>query len=195
MLSAVVLVGCLCLITAAQSDISFGAGTASANYALQSWCESNIPTVYRSASALTVYELDQADMLTYLTNKDSLTAHSHRPSSIRDVDDIDGAFDDNPPRIAILVETDGSADTFTFAHEYGHYVWYDLLSKGERREYSKIYARTKSNGHLVTGYAAENVEEGYAEAFSMYVNLPQVLQRRDPDSYKFLSECKDRSGN
>lgn len=119
-------------------------------------------------------------------------AHKSKTPTVSNTDDIDGVYDRNPPRIAVEVEN-GRVDNFTFAHEYGHYVWFELMTKADRRAYEAIYKQSRSDRHLVTDYAAVSVDEGFAEAFSFYVNLPQDLQHRDAVSYNFLANWSPKS--
>ena len=56
-------------------------------------------------------------------------------SSHTDEGEIDGIFEDDPPRITLRIPDTDPPDMFTFAHEYGHYVWFSLLSKDDRKHY------------------------------------------------------------
>ena len=109
-------------------------------------------------------------------------------SAHADDGDIDGVFEDNPVRITLRVPASGRPDLYTFAHEYGHYVWFDLLSRDDKRRYENLYRKQKAQHHLVTRYAQTDVEEGFAEAFSFYANAPALLLRRDALSSQFLSQ-------
>ena len=84
-----------------------------------------------------------------------------RPSHADDDDgDIDGVFENDPPRITLRLPDTGGPDMFTFAHEYGHYVWFALLSQADRKHYEAIYDKQRAAHHLVTRYAATELEEG-----------------------------------
>ncbi len=48
-------------------------------------------------------------------------------------------FESDPDRMALRLPASGELDVFTFAHEYGHYVWFHLLSKDDRSRYESIY--------------------------------------------------------
>jgi len=164
-------------------------GPESATQSLLSWYDQNIPAVYKATCPLIVHELTETAMLDYINSGSG--AHSRKKANVKDSDDIDGVFDNNPPRIAVELGDDGLADTSTFAHEYGHYVWFDLMDKSDRKAYERIYKHSKDKKALVSDYAYENVEEGFAEAFSFYTNEPQELQRLDPDSYEFLANWNE----
>lgn len=160
-------------------------GPASVTQSLTSWYDQNIPSAFRVACPLLVHEMTESALIDYINSGSG--AHQSKTSTVSNTDDIDGVYDRNPPRIAVEIEQDGKVDDFTFAHEYGHYVWFELMTKADRRAYEAVYKQSKSDKHLVTDYAAVSVDEGFAEAFSFYVNLPQDLQYRDADSYDFLS--------
>jgi len=88
----------------------------------------------------------------------------------------------------LRIPASGQPDLYTFAHEYGHYIWFNLLSRDDKKRYEGIYKKQKALHHLVTRYAQTDVEEGFAEAFSFYANEPPLLLRRDALSYQFLSQ-------
>lgn len=154
--------------------------------ALVSWWDLHIPSRYRAHGRFEVNPLTDAQMDAYLQS--SSDDPSQDQSSHSDDGEIDGVFEDNPPRITLRVPNSEPPDMFTFAHEYGHYVWFNLLSKDDRKRYEAIYKKQKNAHHLVTHYAATDVEEGFAEAFSFYANEAPILQRRDPASYQFLNQ-------
>ena len=94
--------------------------------------------------------------------------------------DIDGVFESDPDRMALRLPAGGDMDMFTFAHEYGHYVWFHLLEQGRPPSLrERCTSVSRAAHHLVTRYAATDVEEGFAEAFSFYVCEPPMLARRD----------------
>jgi hypothetical protein len=131
-------------------------------------------------------------MMAYLDNDkpddspDDRQQHQSSASTSDDNNDIDGVFEDSPPRVTLRMSGSSMPDMFTFAHEYGHYVWFDLLSGSDRKRYQAIYQKQRSQRHLVTEYAGTNVEEGFAEAFSFYVAAPSMLAHRDLESSRFL---------
>lgn len=156
---------------------------------LQAWCEHHIPRMFQPKARVTVRNLSDHQMAAYLSGGDSAvdqdSKSSHTPTG--DDDDIDGIYENGPPRITLRIPKSGSVDMMTFTHEYGHYVWFNLLSKNDRSRYEKIYKRQAAANHLVTRYAATDLEEGFAEAFSFYVNQPLLLERRDSASSDFFS--------
>lgn len=164
---------------------------------LQSWYDHHIPARFRAHSRLVIRELYDAQMDAYLKgDEDCADPPSPQSASHTDDDgdgDIDGVFESDPDRIALRLPADGGPDLFTFAHEYGHYVWFHLLSKDDRKRYEAIYNRQRAAHRLVTHYAETDLEEGFAEAFSFYACEPQFLAHRDLLSYQFLNQCPSRA--
>lgn len=155
---------------------------------LQAWYEQHMPVRFRAHSRLTVRELSDADMNDYLRADQDPSDNSFQSSSGGDNEEIDGVFEGAPDRIALRLPASGNLDMFTFAHEYGHFVWFNLLTRDDRRRYEAIYKQQRGAHHLVTRYAATDLEEGFAEAFSFYASEAPVLERRDPLSYTFLHQ-------
>lgn len=168
----------------AQLVVTGPPGPASA--ALSAWYGRHVPARFRAKEQFEVYPMTESRLASYLQNA-GRDGNSDQ-SSHSDDGSIDGIFEDNPPRITLLVPEKGAPDLFTFAHEYGHYVWYDILSKDDRSRYEGIYKKQKSARHLVTRYAEADTEEGFAEAFSFYAAEPSLLHRRDGASYQFLAQ-------
>jgi hypothetical protein len=165
--------------------------------ALTAWYDHHVPVRYRVNSRLLIKELNDRQMAAYLNgNEDNLNDASFAPPSHNsdgDDSDVDGVFESDPDRIALRLARTGDLDMFTFAHEYGHYVWFHLLGGEDRRRYEALYRRQRASHHLVTRYAATDLEEGFAEAFSFFASEPPMLARRDPLSYQFLCQWAGRS--
>lgn len=174
------------------------AGPPGAARVLTIWFAQHIPAKFQARGTFQVHPLSDFDMDDYLHGADSDSSsddgsqnnfqNNSQNDSQDDDDEIDGVFVDHPPRIMLRVPASGKIDFYTFAHEYGHYVWFTLLSKDDRRRYEVLYDKQKAAHRLITDYAAENVEEGFAEAFAADANAPALLLRQDPLSYRFLSE-------
>jgi hypothetical protein len=183
---------CVSVLAPVRAEISVSGTTPSSVHSLQSWCDQHIPLVYRTHSHLTVRVLSDPQMDSYLHSSNDGLSHDQgnddTDNSDDDLSDVDGVYENGPPRIAIRQNSDGDVDDFTFGHEYGHYVWFNLLSASDRQRYQRLYDHLKSSGHLVTRYAGTNVEEGFAEAFSFYLAAPPILAHRDPASYQFLNQ-------
>jgi hypothetical protein len=153
---------------------------------LTSWFAHHIPARFEARGRFEVHPLNDGEMEAYLRDGD---ADSDQDQSSHAGDgEIDGVFEDNPARITLRIPASGQPDLYTFAHEYGHYIWFNLLSRDDKKRYEGIYKKQKALHHLVTRYAQTDVEEGFAEAFSFYANEPPLLLRRDALSYQFLSQ-------
>ena len=171
----------------ARAQIAVSAPTGAEVRSVGSWYEQHVPSRFRARGAVDVSLLTDREMTAYLKGSNAADG-GDSSESLADDGDIDGVFEDDPPRITLRLPASGEADTFTFAHEYGHYVWFKILSKGDRRRYEAIYDKQRAAHHLVTRYANTELEEGFAEAFSFFVNQPPLLAHRDILSYQFLAQ-------
>lgn len=156
---------------------------------LQTWCEHHVPERYLAHSRLLVDILTDRQMDAYLSREQGDASHS----AAADDGDVDGIFESDPDRITLRASDPDGPDNFTFGHEYGHYVWFHMLSKDDRNRYQKLYDRERAANKLVTRYAATDVEEGFAEAFSFYTCAPVMLEYRDPLSSQFLTHWTGRN--
>lgn len=170
---------------AASQIVVTGPATPTA-HALTAWFAHHIPARFAARSRFEVHPLTDSEMEDYLHSEG--TDSDQDQSSHADDGEIDGVFEDNPPRITLRVPADSTPDLYTFAHEYGHYVWFNLLSRDDKKRYECLYKKQKAAHHVVTRYAATDLEEGFAEAFSFYANEAPLLQHRDSLSYQFLSQ-------
>lgn len=159
-------------------------------HALSAWFAQHIPAKFQARGPFEVQPLSDFDMDEYLRGDSDDAQNDSQNSSSQDDDnyEIDGVFVDDPPRITLRVSEPDAIDFDTFAHEYGHYVWFDLLTKGDRKRYRAVYDKQKAAHRLITDYAADSVEEGFAEAFAADVNTPAALLHQDSLSYRFLAE-------
>lgn len=180
---------CATAAPSARAEMVVSAPAPATAQLLTTWYTHHIPARYRAASRLNVRELPDADMDNYLRGGSTDTAHAAGD----DMADIDGVYESDPDRMALRLFPERGADMYTFAHEYGHYVWFRLLSEDDRRRYDALYKRRRAAGHLVTRYAETSVEEGFAEAFSFYAAEPPILAARDPASFQFLAQWGQHS--
>lgn len=175
----------------AQVVVADGPGQPAA-HALLHWFYGHIPTRYQARERFVVYPLTDTAMDAYLSaqdtgeDRDKDAGENGGSSSHADDGEIDGIFEERPPRITLRLPGRGTPDLDTFAHEYGHYVWFHLLSRDDRDQYASLYKHQKAAHRLITRYAEVNVEEGFAEAFARYVNAPAALRARDRASFEFL---------
>jgi len=169
----------------ARAQIVVTGPTTPAARTLTAWFTRHIPARFQARARFEVNPLSDGEMQDYLRADDG---RDQDQSAHADDGDIDGVFEADPDRITLRIPSSGRPDLYTFAHEYGHYVWFNLLSRDDKRRYEGVYRRQKAAHHLVTRYAQTDVEEGFAEAFSFYLNDPALLLRRDASSSQFLSQ-------
>ena len=186
----VLLSGALILLLSrpAPAQISVSDPAAPAAHTLITWSRLHIPAKFQTHDKVEVLPLSDAAMDDYLqSDPDSGTDSGTDNTSEDSVEEIDGVFTDNPPQIYLRVSDPAQIDYATFAHEYGHYVWFDRLTDSDRKRYKSIYERQKAAHRLISDYAGESLEEGFAEAFSADIVSPAALLHQDPLSYQFLS--------
>lgn len=102
---------------------------------------------------------------------------------------VDGFYQDQTRTITLRIPSPTTDLSATFAHEYGHCVWLNVLSPAERSQYAQVYQEQRASGHLVSRYASVSVAEGFAEAFSFYLLQRPVIAQRDPLSCACLQRC------
>jgi len=177
---------CACLIgpRPARAQINVTAPDTTTARTLTVWYAHHVPARYRATSLLAIREMPGREMDAYLGLGSPNEAHAEGS----DLGDVDGVYESRPDRMALRLTPQQSLDMFTFAHEYGHYVWFHLFDDTDRRRYGAVYKRQRDAGHLVTRYAQTDLEEGFAEAFSFYAAEPPILAARDPASYQFLTQ-------
>ena len=100
---------------------------------------------------------------------------------------VDGFFDCTSGVITLRDVSTTSDVSATFAHEYGHFVWANILTPAQRDRYGAIYRTQRSAHHLISQYAAVSVQEGFAEAFSFYIRDQACLAKADPLSCVYLT--------
>lgn len=76
-------------------------------------------------------------------------------------------------------------NTYTIAHETGHYVWFQLYTDKERKWYLKLYQKAfkKGIGAFPTAYAMTNVEESFAEDYARWKLSPNSIYWQARISY------------
>ena len=183
-LAALALCAGLLGVRPARAQMDVAAPDAATARTLAAWYVHHVPARFRATSRLAVREMPSREMDAYL----QISSHDDPHAGGDDAGDIDGVYESHPDRLALRLTTPQSLDMFTFAHEYGHYVWFHLFDDADRRRYEAVYKRQRDAGHLVTRYAQTDLEEGFAEAFSFYAAEPPMLAVRDPASFRFLTQ-------
>jgi len=109
---------------------------------------------------------------------------------------IDGFYSESDPErhaaasITLRRSLPDDEAVYVFLHEYGHSVWYTQMTHSQRADYRALWKRNRRDGSLITEYAGDSVDEGFAEAFAHYLRKPRLLQRIDPDSSRFLEDLQ-----
>lgn len=149
-----------------------------------------LPPVWKTRRDIKVRELPPEDMARLIVKLGGEEADRHDDST------VDGCYqsedeDEDTPVITLADTLRGEQASLVFTHEYGHFVWDALLTDRERARYTRLWRTQKRARHLVTEYAGDSGEEGFAEAFAYYLRKPAQLQKRDPASHQFFREWVD----
>lgn len=150
-----------------------------------------LPAAWKSRNEVLVREVSDREM-------DRLVEeHGDAPASSPEGDDeVQGFFEWSEPRDTPTITLRASMSTeeasFVFTHEYAHYVWEELLDRRTRRAYEDVWRDRRNRHKLVSEYAEESVDEGFAEAVAHFVRRREKLHRKDPESEDFLLDLLDR---
>lgn len=153
---------------------------------LNAWYTQTLPSCFRAKDQVRLFPLDDRSMDRYLKSVGLEDGASY--ASGNGDGEIMGLFAERQKRISLRVAANGAMDLQTLTHEYGHYVWFHLLGKDDRKQYRGLYKRQAASRALVSNYAETNLEEGFAEAFAFYIQQPAVLKDKDPVSFQFLAD-------
>ena len=147
-----------------------------------------LPSPWKTRRAVLLREMSPRD-ITRLAARLGDREADHNEDSV-----VDGCYqngeagDDGPPIITVCDTLRGDQAALVFAHEYGHFVWDELLTEEQRGRYARVWRIQKRAHHLVTEYARESDEEGFAEAFAYFARHPSQLARKDAASTLFLRD-------
>lgn len=175
---------------AACADIAVDAGTSRARLYERAYWE--LPDAWRTDRVIGVREVPDHAM-------DRLVAADDPRGSRYDQDSIVDAFYEAGRRngrwwaeITLRESLPPAEAEVVFLHEYAHFVWHELLSSRDRAAYRRVWERSRREGSLVTRYAADSPEEGFADSAAYFVLRPSTLRRRDPRSLRFLDDLLAR---
>lgn len=181
--------GCV-LADSEPTAVSVSGGTSAERQAIAGLLQKQLSGLIDPAQPISVKIVTPAEMRVLVDrNKDSASQSksSDQANTNDDTDgDVDGLYDDDPPTITLLSGDPPRDLALTFLHEYGHHLWAFQMNGNDRSAYNELYARQLAAGQLVTDYAKESPEEGFAEAVSYYLSQPDKLKRRDPASYRYV---------
>lgn len=131
---------------------------------------------------ITIRLLDNRSMNSYLKALEGSHFNDYRN------DNIDGVYSKSESTITLRSECDPNKLITAFAHEYGHYVWFKLLTKSQREDFKTLYNNAYSKRKLVTRYAETSIEEGFADTFMTYILDNTKLRTCDGDCYNHMSQ-------
>ena len=146
-----------------------------------------VPETWKSQRVVVVQEVSDSEMERLVARTDGESSSKSADNSV-----VDGCFqpgerEEEPDTITLRETLKGQEAELVFTHEYGHFVWDARLSRSQRDQYRRLWREQKRQGHLVTGYANDSAEEGFAEAFAYFLRKSASLRRRDEASWKFLN--------
>jgi len=170
-----------CGTTSARADCCITGGAASQQEALRC-AYGALPACCRTSRTICVYLLDNRAM-------DACLRASSEGQGLRlaNAAAVDGFYRGSSPTITLRAPSLTCDLSATFTHEYGHFVWSEVLKPAQRDQYRRIYDGQRSARRLISPYAAVSVEEGFAEAFCCYMRERPRLAERDALSCRFLS--------
>jgi hypothetical protein len=177
----------LLMLRPAQAQLRFRVN--STHSALWRRLYSSLPTTWKAQELVYVRELSDEEMDRFI---EEFEGPNSKADSI-----VDGCYrgshgqQESAGQITLRESLRGESAALVFMHEYGHYIWANLLTDTDRTRYRRIWREQKRGRGLVTAYAGESDEEGFAEAFAFFIRRPAVLRKSDLKSWKFLSEIRD----
>jgi hypothetical protein len=183
----VLLVGILALnLCAARSDDRLIANGPRASF----WrtIYDKFPKAWKSGRPLVVREVSDREMDRLVAQTENGDDQDQNDDSVVQGFYDRGKRDSDPDSITMRASLKSEEAGFVFTHEYGHMIWDEVLTRNDRREYGRIWTEQHRRHRLVTEYAADSVEEGFAEAIAAWMRTPEKLKRRDMDSWQFVDD-------
>jgi hypothetical protein len=146
-----------------------------------------LPDAWKSSRIVVVQEVTDSEMEHIVAQSQGGNNNSEDDGSV-----VDGCFqpgekEGDPDTITLRESLRGSEAELVFTHEYGHFVWDARMTRAQRDQYRRLWRVLKHQGHLVTRYAGDSPEEGFAEAFAYFLRRSLTLRSRDADSWNFLN--------
>ncbi len=152
-----------------------------------------MPAIWKTSELLNLREVSEEQMRRLAAEADG----DERSNGDSVVDGMYQGTVDNPgmpATITLCPDIEGTDTDILFAHEYGHFVWETRLTRGQRARFRRIWNDQKRLGRLVTEYAGEDVDEGFAEAFAYYLCKPEDLSKSDQRAWNFLHDIHAAAG-
>ena len=136
----------LCLMSgsllppAARADLALTGGTPAQQGQIQSVFSSMPPRCHTTCRVCVSLLGDQAmDACLRMC----AAAHAQR---LVNADAVDGFYQDPLTTITLRTSSPTTDVSATFAHEYGHYVWMNVLSPAQREQYRNVYNAPAQGG-------------------------------------------------
>jgi hypothetical protein len=144
-----------------------------------------LPACWKTDREVIVREVSDREMRRLIAEDKRSNREDEGDMVVQGFYDNDG--DEESPIIITLRSSLTAEDArMVFTHEYGHFVWDEMLTKGDRSSYSDLWEKQRRRGRLITRYAKDSREEGFAEAFAYFLREPERLRRRDVESFLYL---------
>lgn len=154
---------------------------------------SQIPDAWKRLRPVVVTECSDAAMRLLVAGTERAGTHSDDDSTVDGCyQPAEGKDPTAPARITLTESLSPEETELVFTHEFGHLIWDDLLTRAQRRSYASVWRRQSRACRLVTDYACECVEEGFADSFAYFLRKPAFLKKRDPRSFAFLADTEAR---
>lgn len=178
---------CLLYLSAAPAEAQLRFRQDTAHAALWRTLYNRLPSSWKAREWIYVREVSDNEMERYVVS------FQHRSSQDNSV--VDGWYqttdgDGTSARIVLRETLRGEKAALVFLHEYGHYIWNRKMSVAQRRQYHLIWDQQKADASMITPYASESVEEGFAEAFAFFIRKSGLLKRVDSQSHRFITDLE-----
>ena len=150
----------------------------------------HLPCCWKTDRTVTVLGLSDSDMVAFITRNGGRARleYGNNRSTVDGCYQKGGDDKGNVGTIRLCDCREEPQSAQVFLHEYGHFVWDEKLVKKQREDFKRLWRRQKTVGRLVTKYAGDNVEEGFAEVMAHFLRQPGVLRECDPASYAFIAD-------
>lgn len=158
---------------------------------IQRWYD-YIPNAWKGERHIIVVEYDNRRMDSVVREK--VSGLFARESTIDGIYVSDMIRRYRPSYIYLRKKAKKSETAASFVHEYGHYVWNEVLTKRERDTFSRRWDNDAEIFDTYCHYSTDSPEEAFAESFSYFIRMPWVVRSKDPVTYKFLLQA-ERSRN
>lgn len=152
-----------------------------------------MPTLWKSTERLKLREVSEEEMRHIAADVDG-DANTNGDSVVDGMYQEAGDTLDSPPIITLCPQLEGTEPDMLFAHEYGHFVWNTKFTDAQHARFRRIWREQKRAGRLITEYAGEDLDEGFAEAFAFYLCRPDDLSATDQRAWAFLHDICSSAG-